>query len=135
MAFRLSTVRTGAVQVFSIQTILALLGDAINDEIELEGDAYRISSYDPLDGELPTVAARADWKKIPLTITSPGQTHFPFEGTDGDPEGMFLVVNGLVYDYGVQSAFHLDNAQIYWHGGFELDPTDILYIKQLVLTL
>ena len=50
-----------------------------------------------------------------------------------DPEGLLLVVNGAMYDYGNDAAFHLEGNNLYWHGGFTLEITDRIYLKYLTL--
>jgi len=45
MAFSLSKVQDGERKSFSDKLILEMLGDVINDEIKIDGEAYRISSF------------------------------------------------------------------------------------------
>jgi hypothetical protein len=63
-----------------------------------------------------------------------GQTQFSISINTSDPEGLFLAVNGAIYDYGINSAFDIDSGTLNWHGGFNLEPSDHVYIKYLTLT-
>ncbi len=138
MAFTLTKIRTGEQQNFTVREILELLGDPINNEIVIRGESYRINN---VQGDLSSGGSgsdtntwRADWQKIPITIGSSGQTQFSVSVNTNDPEGLFLAVNGAIYDYGVNSAFDISSGTLNWHGGFNLEPTDHVYIKFLTLT-
>jgi hypothetical protein len=136
MAFTLTHIRTGAQKNFGVREILELLGDSINDEISIHGERYRIGN---LQGDLEGVATvtspwRADWQKIPITVDVSGQLQFTVNLATNDPEGLFLAVNGAIYDYGINSAFDINSGILKWHGGFNLEPTDHIYIKYLTLT-
>lgn len=136
MAFTLMHIRTGAQKNFGVREILELLGDSINDEISIHGESYRIGN---LQGDLEGVATvtspwRADWQKIPITVDVSGQLQFTVNLATNDPEGLFLAVNGAIYDYGINSAFDINSGILNWHGGFNLEPTDHIYIKYLTLT-
>ena len=138
MAFTLTKIRTGEQKDFSVREILELLGDPINNEIIIHGESYRINN---VQGDLSsggggsdTSTWRADWQKIPITVGSSGQTQFTVNVNTNDPEGLFLAVNGAIYDYGVNSAFDISSGILNWHGGFNLEPTDHVYIKFLTLT-
>jgi len=92
-----------------------------------------------LQGDLEGVATvtspwRADWQKIPITVDVSGQLQFTVNLATNDPEGLFLAVNGAIYDYGINSAFDINSGILNWHGGFNLEPTDHIYIKYLTLT-
>jgi hypothetical protein len=136
MAFTLTKVRTGEQQNFTVREILELLGDPINNEIVIRGESYRINNVqgDLSSGGSDTSTWRADWQKIPITVGSSGQTQFSVNVNTNDPEGLFLAVNGAIYDYGVNSAFDISSGILNWHGGFNLEPTDHVYIKFLTLT-
>jgi hypothetical protein len=137
MAFTLTQVRTGEQKNFSVLEILELLGDPINNEIIIRGESYRINNVqgDLGDGGGNTDGGnwKADWQKIPLTIGTSGQNQFAVNVNTSDPEGLFLAVNGAIYDYGVNSAFDINSGTLNWHGGFNLEPTDHVYIKYLTL--
>ena len=137
MSFKLTHIRTGEQKDFTVLEILELLGDPINNEIFIRGESYRINN---VQGDLGSNGAtdnttwRADWQKIPLTVAVSGQSQFSVSVTTNAPEGLFLVVNGAIYDYGNNSAFDIDSGTLNWHGGFNLEPTDHVYIKYLTLT-
>ena len=136
MAFTLTHIRTGEQRDFSILEILQLLGDPVNNEIIIRGESYRINDVqgDLGGGSSDGSAWRADWQKIPMTVSESGQTQFSISINTSDPEGLFLAVNGAIYDYGINSAFDIDSGTLNWHGGFNLEPSDHVYIKYLTLT-
>lgn len=136
MAFTLTKIRTGEQQNFTVREILELLGDPINNEIVIRGESYRINNVqgDLSSGGSDTSTWKADWQKIPITVGSSGQTQFSVNVNTNDPEGLFLAVNGAIYDYGINSAFDISSGTLNWHGGFNLEPTDHVYIKFLTLT-
>ena len=144
MAFEIRKVGSTLKKTFDIRDILRLLGDRINDEVRIDDVAFRISSATELDGgdggsgggvidpssiPLPLV----DWIRVQLQVTESGQTYFPVTVPYGDPEGYFLVVNGAMYDHGINSAFHITEATLVWHGGFTLEIGDRVYLKYLTL--
>lgn len=147
MAFEIRKVGSTLKKTFDIRDILRLLGDRINDEVRIGDVAFRISSATELDGgggsgggnggavidpssvPLPLV----DWIRVQLEVTESGQTYFPVTVPYGDPEGYFLVVNGAMYDHGINSAFHITEATLVWHGGFPLEVGDRVYLKYLTL--
>jgi hypothetical protein len=144
MAFEIRKVGSTLKKTFDIRDILRLLGDRINDEVRIDDVAFRISSATELDGgdggsgggvidpssiPLPLV----DWIRVQLQVTESGQTYFPVTVPYGDPEGYFLVVNGAMYDHGINSAFHVTEATLVWHGGFTLEIGDRVYLKYLTL--
>lgn len=137
MAFTLFKIRNGEQKNFTVREILELLGDPINNEIFIHGESYRISD---VQGDLSSGGGtdsstwKADWQKIPITVDVSGQTQFSISVNTNDPEGLFLAVNGAIYDYGINSAFDIDSSTLNWHGGFNLEPTDHVYIKYLTLT-
>ena len=136
MAFKLTHIRTGEQKDFSVRDILQLLGDPINNEIIIGGESYRINDVqgDLGGGGSDGSTWRADWQKIPMSVGVSGQTQFSISINTSDPEGLFLAVNGAIYDYGINSAFDIDSGTLNWHGGFNLEPSDHVYIKYLTLT-
>jgi len=134
MAFILKKVGSNELQSFSLLDILKILGDPVNDEIRIQGEAYRLSSIIDQGGGIGGVTPLVDWKRVPISVTTPGQVNFIVQIPAADPEGLFLVVNGALYDYGTDAAFHLDGNNLVWHGGFSLDPKDRIYIKYLTLS-
>jgi len=137
MAFTLTQVRTGEQKNFSVREILELLGDPINNEIIIRGESYRINNVQGDlgggGGSTDNSTWKADWQKVPLTIGVSGQNQFSVNLNTSDPEGLFLAVNGAIYDYGINSAFDINSGTLNWHGGFNLEPTDHVYIKFLTL--
>jgi hypothetical protein len=144
MAFEIRKVGSTLKKTFDIRDVLRRLGDRINDEVRIDDVAFRISSATELDGgdggsgggvidpssiPLPLV----DWIRVQLQVTESGQTYFPVTVPYGDPEGYFLVVNGAMYDHGINSAFHITEATLVWHGGFTLEVGDRVYLKYLTL--
>jgi hypothetical protein len=134
MAFTLTHIRTGEQRDFTVLAILQLLGDPINNEIFIRGESYRINNVQGDIGGGGGGNMRADWQKIPMVVEQSGQTEFSIDINTADPEGLFLAVNGAIYDYGINSAFDIDSGTLNWHGGFNLEPTDHVYIKYLTLT-
>ena len=133
MAFTLTHIRTGEQRDFTVLAILQLLGDPINNEIFIRGESYRINNVQGDIGGGGGGNMRADWQKIPMVVEQSGQTEFSIDINTADPEGLFLAVNGAIYDYGINSAFDIDSGTLNWHGGFNLEPTDHVYIKYLTL--
>ena len=130
MAFILTKLRENTQDVFSTRDLLELLGDRINDEIEFKGERYRISSIEESSSGGSGILL---WQKTPIIVTQSGQTNFNIQYTGAHPEGLLLVVNGALYDYGEDSAFHIGNQELVWHGGFTLEAQDNIYIKELKL--
>ncbi len=137
----LSIQRVGATEseTFTTVDILRILGDKVNDEIKINGHAYRLSTVQEFGGNGGTVdpslipLPSVDWIRTPLNIITGGQTNFQVNVPINDPEGLLLVVNGAMYDYGNEAAFHLEGNNLYWHGGFTLEITDRIYLKYLTL--
>jgi hypothetical protein len=105
MAFEIRKVGSTVKKTFNIRDILRLLGDRVNDEVRIDDESFRISTA----------------------------IYFPVTVPYGDPEGYFLVVNGAMYDHGINSAFHITEATLVWHGGFTLEIGDRVYLKYLTL--
>jgi|TARA_B110001452_G_scaffold251162_1_gene239969 hypothetical protein len=122
MTFQIKTLR-GELKTLGIQSILKLLGDSINDEIVLEGTAFRISSANWIS----SANASVDWVMTPLPITVSSQEVFALPKVIEDPESAFLTINNVDYLFGVH--YHFDGLNLIWHGAFSLEPTDELYIK------
>lgn len=132
MAFTLTHIRTGEEQTFTIQVLLEKLGDPINDEIIIKGEAYRIASVQE-DDSTGGGTVSSNWVRQSIEVTQSDQTEFDVDINTSDPEGLFLVVNGALFDYGLNGAFHIAGTTLYWHGRFNLSPTDQVYIKFLTL--
>ncbi len=126
MAFILQNIRSGQETEFSIKDILNLLGDPVNDEIRLGKKKYRISTCQELsDG----VGENRQWVKTTLNVTANGQTQFNVPIDQNNIDGIFMVVNNLVYDY--NTSFTVNATTVFWNGEFPLETTDTVYIKQL----
>lgn len=134
MAFTLTHIRTGEDQLFTIQVLLEKLGDPINDEIIINGEAYRIASVQE-DSSTGGGTVSSNWVRESIEVTQSDQTEFEVDINTSDPEGLFLVVNGALFDYGQNGAFHIEGTTLFWHGRFNLSPTDQVYIKYLTLNL
>jgi hypothetical protein len=132
MAFTLTHIRTGEDQLFTIQVLLEKLGDPINDEIIINGEAYRIASVQE-DSSTGGGTVSSNWVRQSIEVTQSDQTEFEVDINTSDPEGLFLVVNGALFDYGQNGAFHIEGTTLFWHGRFNLSPTDQVYIKYLTL--
>ena len=132
MAFTLTHIRTGEDQLFTIQVLLEKLGDPINDEIIINGEAYRIASVQE-DSSTGGGSVSSNWVRQSIEVTQSDQTEFEVDINISDPEGLFLVVNGALFDYGQNGAFHIEGTTLFWHGRFNLSPTDQVYIKYLTL--
>lgn len=132
MAFTLTHIRTGEDQLFTIQVLLEKLGDPINDEIIINGEAYRIASVQE-DSSTGGGTVSSNWVRESIEVTQSDQTEFEVDINTSDPEGLFLVVNGALFDYGQNGAFHIEGTTLFWHGRFNLSPTDQVYIKNLTL--
>jgi hypothetical protein len=132
MAFTLTHIRTGEDQLFTIQVLLEKLGDSINDEIIINGEAYRIASVQE-DSSTGGGSVSSNWVRQSIEVTQSDQSEFEVDINTSDPEGLFLVVNGALFDYGQNGAFHIEGTTLFWHGRFNLSPTDQVYIKYLTL--
>lgn len=122
MKFQIKTLR-GQPRTLGIQSLLQLLGDAINDEIIINGNIYRISSAQAIANPSTTV----DWVITPLNIDATAQEEFVLPVTIDDPESAFLNVNNVDYIHGVH--YHIEGNNLLWHGSFALEPNDEMYIK------
>ena len=131
MAFTLTHIRTGEQQTFTLQVLLEKLGDPINDEITINGETYRIGSMEETGGGTGGTTVSSNWVRESIEVTQSDQTEFEVDINTSDPEGLFLVVNGALFDYGQNGAFHIEGTTLFWHGRFNLSPTDQVYIKYL----
>jgi hypothetical protein len=133
MGFTLRHILTGESINFSTKEILEMLGDTVNDEIIVHDEVYRISSFsgtDSGDGAVPKLV----WQNMNFKLSPKVETQniFPFV-LDTDGSNLFFTVNGVVYEYGIDKDYHTDGKFLYWHGGFNLDFNDIIYVKYLGL--
>ncbi len=128
MAFILQNIRSGQETEFSIKDLLTLLGDPVNDEIKIGKKKFRISSCQELSNGVGAGEDR-QWVKTTLDVTANGQSQFNVTIEQNNTDGIFMVVNNLVYDY--NTSFYVDSSKVYWIGDFPLETTDSIYIKQL----
>jgi hypothetical protein len=126
MAFILQNIRSGQETEFSIKDILNLLGDPVNDEIKIGKKKYRISTCQELSSG---AGEDRQWVKTTLNVTANGQTQFNVPIDQNNIDGIFMVVNNLVYDY--NTSFTVNATTVFWNGEFPLETTDTVYIKQL----
>jgi hypothetical protein len=128
MPFILENIRNGQETEFSIRDLLLLIGDPINDEIKIGKKKFRISSCQELSSGSPSADDR-QWIKTILPVSANGQTQFNVSIDQNNTDGIFMVVNNLVYDY--NHSFYIVASKVYWTGDFALETTDSVYIKQL----
>jgi hypothetical protein len=131
MAFTLKEIRTGQLRTFSAKEILELIGDRINDEIIIRDEVFRISSCMDLSlGDLGSgSSANIDWITLELNIASNGETVFYNPELITDTDSVFLTVNSVLYQYGVNRDFHIQGNHVFWHGGFDLEITDRVVLR------
>jgi len=128
MAFRLKKVINGEEKVFLIQKFLEILGEPTNDEIQIDGEAYRISSFIALDGG-SGIGQITIWQSMELSIIENSQNLFTLSESITDIASVQLYVNGIFYKYGNQESYHIQGGNLYWHGDFNLEITDYIYLK------
>lgn len=126
MTFILQNIRSGQPKEFSIKDLLSILGDPVNDEIRIGKQRFRISTCVELGG---TEGEANQWLKIPITVTVNGQTQFAIQLDTSNLDGIFMVVNNLVYDH--NTSFTVSPTTLNWIGEFPLEISDSVYIKQL----
>ena len=129
MIFSLQKVINGNVNIFEFEKILEILGDKINDEINIDGNAYRISSYTGIDGGTGGSGETTLWIEASLRVLTTGQTTIQLNQGVNQHESLQLFINGIYYEYGMEESYHIVNNILRWHGGFELEPTDEIVLK------
>ena len=130
MAFTLKKVIDGQQKLFLIQKFLELLGDPTNDEIQLDGDAYRISSFINLDGSSSGSSGLTFlWFEVTLSVDAAGQQSITIPETINETNSLQLFINGIYYSYGLSQSYHILDTNLHWHGDFSLDPDDIIILK------
>jgi hypothetical protein len=113
--------------VFSIQKILELLGETINDEICIDGKSYRISSFIALDsGGTGQIII---WQTLEIFVIENAQQLFPLSDSISDFTNIQLYVNGVLYTYGIPESYHILEGNLYWHGDFILETSDQIHLK------
>ena len=127
MSFTLKKVINGEVQLFSTKKFLEILGDTANDEINLDGEAYRISSFVLIGGS--GTGETYIWQTLSLTISETGQQIIILSEAITETNSLQLFINGVIYCYGNLKSYHISDTTLHWHGGFILEPTDSIYLK------
>ena len=128
MAFKLSKVINGEVKTFTQKKFLEIIGEPENDEVFLDGDAYRISSFVSIEG---TGSGSVLQQTTTLLVGSNNQTIFSIPSIS-DPAISLLYVNGVLYTYGLSKTYHINGMNLYWHGPFALETTDTLELKYYI---
>jgi len=128
VSFSLRTIRDNHSKVFSIRKILELLGETINDEIRIDGKAYRISSFLALDSSGGT-GQIIIWQTLDLWVTQDAQQLFPLSDSISDFTNIQLYVNGVLYTYGILESYHISGDNLHWHGEFILETSDQIQLK------
>ena len=127
MAFTLKKVIDGQQKLFLNQKFLEILGDPTNDEIQLDGDAYRISSFIALDGDGSGLTFH--WFKVKLTVSETGQQSIIIPESISETDSLQLFINGVFYSYGLLDSYHIIDTTLYWHGDFPLEASDVIILK------
>lgn len=128
MIFSLKKVINGNINIFEFKKILEILGDKINDEIHIDGHAFRISSYEGFDGAGGTGESTI-WIEASLRIITAGQSTIQLNQEVYQQSSLMLYINGIYYEYGIEESYHIVNNILRWHGSFELEPTDEIVLK------
>jgi hypothetical protein len=128
--FSLKHIQSGTLESFDIQVLLELLGDPINDEIQLGEHRYRISSFQPLSGELTSgtpCAENCNSSSLVIAIPVIGASVFSLEGRQVDISTLMLTVNNVLYKYEVD--YTISSGSLIWQGQFDLEPSDSLWLR------
>ena len=128
MAFRLNKVINGEQKVFPNRTILEILGDTINDEINIKGKVYRISSFVNLSSG-GSGGSSYLWNSINLLAVGDNQVEFYLSNIISDFSNTKLYINGVHYEYGSDKAYHINGRNLVWHGSFNLETSDEIFLK------
>lgn len=128
MAFRVKTLRTGEYFTFTAKQILHLIGDSVNDEIVIDGETFRISTCHEIETGTG-VGGNIDWQAEAVVIPSNGESAFYFPVPVLDTQSLFLTVNNVLYNYGIEADFHIEGDRLYWHGRFPLETDDEMIIR------
>lgn len=128
--FSLKHIQSGTLESFDIQVLLELLGDPINDEIQLGEHRYRISSYQSLSSEVPSgspCAENCNSSSLVIAIPFVGASVFSLEGRQIDISSLMLTVNNVLYKYAVD--YTIASGNLLWNGQFDLEPSDSLWLR------
>lgn len=129
MSFSLKLLQTEETEVFSTKEILELLGDPINDEIQIKGKAFRLSSFEGLGAEdfaLSNLTFNEEEQLVPAVHNNQFILEKPYR-----PDAIMVFVNGVYYRHGVNKAFHIHNNLLMWHGPIDLSENDVIVIRFL----
>ena len=134
MAFTLKKVIDGESTSFTLQKILEILGDYTNDEINFDGEVYRISSFNDSGGTSSGggtggTGTTMVWHDQILYPDEVGQTVIPMEESIPDGTEILFTVNGVYYEKGIGESYHISGSTLHWHGSFDLDPTDKIRLR------
>ncbi len=137
MTFTLKKVIDGESRDFTLQNILEILGDPTNDEIDFEGEAFRISSFGSSvvsgggggAGSGSSSGTIFTWQDYLLTVTVVGQTEIELETEIPEGANLLLTVNGVYYESHPQLSYHIIGSTLFWHGSFELEPSDTVRLR------
>jgi hypothetical protein len=113
MAFTLRKVINGEVKLFSIKNLLKIHGSKENDEILLEGEAYRISSFNELGG---SGSGSTQWVKYDIIVETNGQNSFVLSESIIDTSSVTITINGVSYQLQKDNAFNLNSRTLLWNG-------------------
>ena len=130
MAFSLRTTRDNQLKLFSMKKILEMIGEEINDEINIDGKAYLLSSFVDLGGN-GGGGSTYIWNTTNLVAVSNNQVEFYLSNIISDFSNTKLYINGVHYEYGITKAYHIIGRTLQWHGGFELGVDDEIYLKYI----
>ena len=130
MAFSLRTTRDNQLKLFSMKKILEIIGEDINDEINIDGKAYLLSSFVDLGGN-GGGGSTYIWNTTNLVVSNNGQIEFYLSNIISDFSNTRLYINGVHYEYGITKSYHIIGRTLLWHGGFELGTGDEIYLKYI----
>ncbi len=128
MAFSLNKVIDGQRRVFQLQKILEILGDSTNDEIILDGQAFRISSFIALNTGNGS-GLNSIWLELIISVQYANQNQFNIGSALETNDSIQLFINGIYYPYNRPDTFHINNSILHWHGNFSLDVDDEIILK------
>ena len=131
MAFTLKKVINGESKDFTLQNILEILGDPTNDEINFDGEAYRISSFEDGGGTSTGGGGAGSgsssgtvftWQDYLLFVTVAGQTEIELETAIPEGANLLLTVNGVYYESHPSSAITSLEAHCFGMAALCLNP-------------
>lgn len=66
---------------------------------------------------------------VVLSVTSTGQTEFLLPYEPETPENTWLIVNGIIYTYGIGFDYTITGSTLTWTSSLELDASDLVVIR------